>query len=263
MDKIIVTGTTSGIGYYIAKHIVERGNHLIMINRNKEKADKLLDELAEIGSIDSYIADFSSFSSITKCIDEIKENHSSISMLVNNAGTFCDKSMKARNGAELTLMVNFLGQKYFTDELLSAFNMRVIFVSSKAGLFGRLKLKDGFFLNHASGFRAYSASKKAQIIYASSIASDIVLVHPGEVATGIWQGNSFMMKIARSIAKRFHQTPEEGAQSVIDMIEEDDYLKYRKYLYNNHKLVPIDKIISKSEFNKEFLIMASNAIHDL
>jgi retinol dehydrogenase-13 len=45
-DKLVViTGTTSGIGYKTAKIYASRGANIITINRSKEKADKVCQEI--------------------------------------------------------------------------------------------------------------------------------------------------------------------------------------------------------------------------
>ena len=41
----IVTGATSGVGYQAAKHLAKGGAHVVMVCRNREKAESVKTEL--------------------------------------------------------------------------------------------------------------------------------------------------------------------------------------------------------------------------
>ena len=56
----VITGATSGVGYQAAKRLAEGGAHIVMVCRNREKAQKVQAELVHAyGSrVDIVIADF-------------------------------------------------------------------------------------------------------------------------------------------------------------------------------------------------------------
>jgi NADP-dependent 3-hydroxy acid dehydrogenase YdfG len=42
---VVITGATSGIGYYTARKYASMGARVLMINRNLEKIEKLIEEI--------------------------------------------------------------------------------------------------------------------------------------------------------------------------------------------------------------------------
>ena len=208
MQKIIITGATSGIGKATTKALANGKYHLILGVRNIEKAEKLVDELKSKNSdakIDILKVDLASFDSIKSFAAAIHKNYDAIDILVNNAGVFADKKAYTAQGYELTVGVNYIGTYYLTKLLMDVVeqgkNPQVIFIGSRAGMFGKFTLKEGAFQKQKHGFPAYSASKYLQLqttIYLSKhLKTDVKLniVHPGDAATGIWEGDSLMMKI--------------------------------------------------------------------
>ncbi|WP_099157682.1 SDR family NAD(P)-dependent oxidoreductase [Virgibacillus ndiopensis] len=84
MKKVLVTGANKGIGFEIAKQLIEKGFHVLLgardINRGKAAADELEENVSFIQ------LDLSSADSIHQAIQEVKKEHSDLSLLVNNAG---------------------------------------------------------------------------------------------------------------------------------------------------------------------------------
>ena len=85
----IITGTTSGIGKVTSKELARMGATVVMICRNKEKGNLLLNEIKiESGNqnVDLFIADLSSQKEVRKLAEEIKIKYPIIDVLINNAG---------------------------------------------------------------------------------------------------------------------------------------------------------------------------------
>lgn len=79
--KVLITGASSGIGYYMAKEFSKLGYEIIAVARRKEKLEKLKDECDKIKII---VMDLSDISNCIKLYEMCKEER--IDILVNNAG---------------------------------------------------------------------------------------------------------------------------------------------------------------------------------
>lgn len=274
MNKIvIITGATSGIGLETTRELAKLGYHIVMACRNKRKAVLLKDEIiSESGNenIDVMEVDLSSFDSIRKFTEEYNEKYDRLDILINNAGLFSDTARKTIEGFELTMGVNYLGNYLITnlllDSLKKAENSRIIFISSKAAYYGSLKLKENCFKNHAHGFKAYSASKLAITLYAIYLSETLKefnitvnAVHPGQVATNIWKGDSLLMKIMGPINMRKYDSPVKAAVTGIYLAsseavegvtgklfeEKDHIMKYNRKLLDRKLMVDLIEYTGK------------------
>ncbi|MCF6243192.1 MAG: SDR family oxidoreductase [Bacteroidales bacterium] len=84
----LVTGATSGIGKATAYQLAEKGYHLIITGRRKERLDELADELNEKYNCKTIILNFDirENDAVEKAIDNLPEEWKNIDVLVNNAG---------------------------------------------------------------------------------------------------------------------------------------------------------------------------------
>ena len=87
-DKVaIVTGGASGIGEAIVRVLAEEGAKPIILDKNREKADALAQELvAEGHHITVHILDLRRENACQDVVEEIIETYGSIDILINNAG---------------------------------------------------------------------------------------------------------------------------------------------------------------------------------
>jgi NAD(P)-dependent dehydrogenase (short-subunit alcohol dehydrogenase family) len=250
---ILITGTTSGLGLETAKQLAAKNVHLVLAVRNTSLAEKQAEVMMqETGNknIEVMPLDLSSFRSIEAFVSSFTDKFDSLDVLVNNAGVFCDTAKKTAEGFEMTMGVNFVGNYYLTKLLLETIKKgdspRIINVASKAGYYGKIKVKEGFFKTHPHGFKAYSASKLAQIwmtIYlAEELSGDHVAVnavHPGQVATGIWKGDSFLMKLVAPINKRRYASPMDACATSVYLASSDQVKGITGKLFENEDQVMV------------------------
>ena len=121
---VLVTGANKGIGFGIAKHLGKSGWQVIISARDKQRAEKAINELKSdgvnvLGWVNLELRDLNSIEQTAK---EIQEKYAGLSLLVNNAGIPGDMSVNSAH-TELsdikeTLDVNFIGTFVLTKALL-------------------------------------------------------------------------------------------------------------------------------------------------
>ncbi len=82
----LVTGGRSGIGYAIAKQLLELGATVIIVSRKEEPLLKAQEELSAIGPCDAMACDIRDTERIALLVEHIKQKHGRLDILVNNAG---------------------------------------------------------------------------------------------------------------------------------------------------------------------------------
>ncbi len=196
-DKtILVTGSTDGIGKQTALELAQLGCHIIIHGRNPEFTESTANYIASKtgnGSIDYFVADFSSLQDVKQLSCEIHAKHDHLDVLINNAGVFMNERVLSQDGFEMTFAVNHLAHFYLTnllmDLLYSAPRGRIVNVASMAHAseldFDNLQGKKFF-----DAYTAYSYSKLCNILFTNLLAEKLFdspitvnSLHPGVIST--------------------------------------------------------------------------------
>ena len=188
---ILITGATDGIGLETAKMLVALGHTVLLHGRNVAKledVERALSALPGAGSIESYVADLSRMSEVEALARAVTENHSSLDVLINNAGVYGAEDVVTPDGLDVRFAVNTVAPYLLTQLLLPQMpaSGRVINVSSAAqapvdgsALRGKTRLSDS---------EAYAQSKLALTMWSSALARThggagpaIIAVNPGSL----------------------------------------------------------------------------------
>jgi len=86
-----ISGSTAGIGFAIAKSLLQEGAHVIINGRSQDGVDKAVEELKGLvknATVSGFPADFSKADEVNRLIEQLPN----IDILVNNAGIFEPKT---------------------------------------------------------------------------------------------------------------------------------------------------------------------------
>lgn len=230
MKTAIVTGANSGIGKETAHSLAMNGYRVIMICRNKEKAETARQDIINRtgnDQVDILICDLSSMREVKATAGKIRDSYSEIDRLVNNAGILPDGERKVTDeGLELTFTVNHLAYFLLTRELMplleSTPGSRVINVASDAHRYGEfnpgnLQLERGY-----STSKAYGNSKLFNIMFTTQLAKEIegkdsstYSLHPGVVNTNFAADSDSWFAKLFNLGRMFMRSPDKGAETSV------------------------------------------------
>jgi NAD(P)-dependent dehydrogenase (short-subunit alcohol dehydrogenase family) len=235
----IVTGATSGIGKATASELAQRGATLVLICRDRPRAEAVAREIRDKiqnAAIDLLIADLSSQQQVRAAAAEFLRKHDRLDVLVNNAGAMFPRRSESVDGIEMTLAVNHLAPFLLTNLLLdtmkSTGTARIVNVNSDAHEHGKIDFGDLQMRRRYGsgvGMRAYGNAKLANLLtvyeFARRLEGTAVTVnalHPGYVATNIVSlatatGPVRLLSPFWGLAKRFILSPEGGATTSVHL----------------------------------------------
>lgn len=167
-DKVaIVTGSSKGIGYGIARVFSREGAKVVVVCRTEKDGIRVADELGRRDGSALFVrTDVTSSESVRSMIAQTVETFGRLDILVNNAGYHLSKSVENTSEEEWEFIINtnlrstFLCSKYAIPHLRTAHG-RIINISSMVGLVGQ------------PNAGAYSATKGGQIAMTKNMAIDL------------------------------------------------------------------------------------------
>ncbi|KKK85829.1 hypothetical protein LCGC14_2769340 [marine sediment metagenome] len=210
--RVLITGSTDGIGKQTAIDLANMGLFVIIHGRNEEKTLDALCKVKEItGSnrLDSVIGDLSSFDQIRDISDQLHNKFDYLDSLINNAGVNFWKKKISKDGYELTFAVNYLAPYMLTlltlDLLRKGTSSRIVNVTSdivaRSFDFDNLQDYPYTFKPTDTGKSAYGISKACLNMFTFDLADrlkdegiTVNAVHPGGIDTKMLRKTIEMMK---------------------------------------------------------------------
>lgn len=134
--RALITGSTAGIGFAIAKILIQEGANVILNGRSQKRIDKAIQTLKENfpkATISGIKADFREVDSINSLINKIGP----VDILINNVGVFSSQSFEKTSDADWQNMfdVNVMSSVRLSRALLPKMIEknwgRIIFISSE------------------------------------------------------------------------------------------------------------------------------------
>lgn len=182
---ILITGASDGIGLLTAKTLASSGHNVLLHGRSAEKLGNAATEID--GTPETYIADLSRIDDVHALAAAVRQKHSQLDAVINNAGVLKTSQTKTPEGFDVRFMVNTIAPYVLTRKLLPVLpsHARVVNLSSAAqapvdmdALHGRNSLDD---------MAAYAQSKLAITIWSRELAKElndgpvVVAVNPGSL----------------------------------------------------------------------------------
>lgn len=226
---ILITGANSGIGKIAAFELAKMGAHIVMLCRNKEKAEPVKQEIMKLTSNDKVelvIIDLADLNSVKTAATEINNKYEKIDVLLNNAGGYFQERKLSTDGFEYTFAMNHLGHFLLTNLLLDKIKTngeaRIINVSSAAHNMGKINFDDLMSKKEYSGMKVYGTAKLANLFFTYELAKKLSdtnitvnALHPGVVNTNFGANAKGVMKIIITLMKPFMRSANKGAETSI------------------------------------------------
>lgn len=219
IKKVLITGSSRGIGKAIALELKEKGYEVIGTATSKKGIDSLSKQ-----NITGLLLDLNSLDSIENFNETIQSNHSDISILINNAGITQDNlviSMKRKEWMDIInihLNGTFIISKKVLKFMLKKRWGRIINITSASASIGNRGQSN--YAAAKSGVEAFSKSLSKEV---GSRGITVNCLAPGYIDTDMT--NSITLEQKKEINKliplnRFGK-PEEIAKMVSFLVSED------------------------------------------
>ncbi|CAH8269984.1 unnamed protein product [Arabidopsis lyrata] len=248
----VITGATSGLGKATAFALSRKGFYVVLVGRSSHLLSKTLSDIKrqnENAQLKAFEVDISSFQSVFKFRNSLEQwlfesdLHSSVQLLVNNAGILATSCRPTVEGFDRMMATNYVGAFTLTKLLLpllrnSPVPSRVVNVTSfthRSAFSGRFDMDSVTGVNFSRSkqypcARIYEYSKLCLLLFSYQLHRQlrltddshhvsVVAVDPGAVKTNIMHElPSYIQVIAFYGLKilGLMQSPEDAAESVID-----------------------------------------------
>jgi len=229
----LVTGSTDGVGRYVAERLAAEGARVIIHGRDRTRGEALADRITQQGGhARLLIADLASLAEVRSLAEAVRREADGLDALVNNAGIGTSGARRelGADGFELRFAVNYLAGFLLTRLLLPMLERRgpsrIVNVASagqQAIDFADVMLTRGY-----SGARAYRQSKLAQIMFTFDLAEELA---GRNVAVNCLHPATFMdTTMVRLSGVQPISTVEEGGAAILQLVTSPS-LERRSGLY--------------------------------
>lgn len=162
MARVIVTGTSRGIGFELVRHLAASGHEVLALSRNSSPVAQL-----GLAGVTARGFDICKDDDLSGCAEWVREHWLQADVLIHNAGQLIHRPFSETTTADFleVYRVNVLGVAALTRALLPHLDPagHVLVISSMGGVQGSAKFP---------GLAAYSSSKGAVITLTELLAEE-------------------------------------------------------------------------------------------
>jgi len=232
---VLLTGSTDGVGRFVARRLGEAGARVLVHGRDAERGAQAVAEIEKAGGAATFLrADLASLADVRRLAAAVQDTTDRLQILINNAdiGTAGGVRQVSVDGFELRFAVNYLAGFLLTSLLLPLLRAsapaRVVNVSSagqQAIDFAGVMLTRGY-----SGARAYCQSKLAQVMFTFDLAEK--LAGTDVIATCLHPATYMDTTMVRRAGVTPVSTVDQGADAILNLARSPS-LEGRTGLYFN------------------------------
>jgi NAD(P)-dependent dehydrogenase (short-subunit alcohol dehydrogenase family) len=259
----LVTGANSGLGYALAVDLAKRGGNVLMAQRRElTESESRARHDSNSDHVYAKYLDLSKIDTIHDFVDKLKQQNTTLDIIILNAGVALPKARKTDSGLEEMFLVNYLSNfillhLLFTAGLISTKNSipRIVFISSDSHQgsshidfeeFGRY-----FDYGVSKGMNYYSyyklvlntlAIEFSRRFNSNKVKYSFNVICPGPVNTNIIKEAPWMLRVALGgIFSVIFKKPSDAAKAVLYMAISADYEKTSGeylHMFNPKKMDP-------------------------
>jgi NAD(P)-dependent dehydrogenase (short-subunit alcohol dehydrogenase family) len=218
---VVITGGTSGIGEVAAKELARMGARIIVVARDKSRADATLARLRQCGpglAHCAHLADLTRIAEMKRVAAEIAAEEPRIDVLINNAGALFGSRQITPDGLECTFALNhmsyFVVTELLRDRLVVSAPARIVSTASGAHEGAVLDFDDLQSEKNYGATKAYGRSKLCNILFMRELARRLKdtgvtanCLHPGLCRHAVWRSERRHNLALRPAGQVFRDIP--------------------------------------------------------
>lgn len=230
----IVTGPTSGVGFYVALELVRAGAEVVLAGRSPQRLQESLEQIkreipgAKLTALELNLANLKSVRGFAK---NFADRYSRLDLLVNNAAVAAIPYQQTADGFEMQIGVNHFGHfalgGLLLPRLLAAPVPRLVTVASGRINSLQINFEDLQSKQRYQRYRAYMQSKLANLLFsqelqrrANTAGLDLksVSAQPGWTATNLGPGqqaSALERGLIKVTNRLFAHSPQKGALPIL------------------------------------------------
>lgn len=225
---VLVTGSTDGVGRYVAVKLAAYGAKVLIHGRDRNRAETLAVEIRRAGHGEAvfYQADLSSLAGARQLAEAVRADHKRLDVFISNAGigsrTQGAERRESADGYELRFAVNYLSGFLLAHLLLPLLKAsapsRIVNVASLGQ--HPIDFDDVMLTRGYSGSRAYAQSKLAQIMFTIDLAGE--LEGSGVTVNALHPATYMNTTMVREGGITPISTVEQGGDAILHLAAGDD-----------------------------------------
>jgi NAD(P)-dependent dehydrogenase (short-subunit alcohol dehydrogenase family) len=225
---VLVTGSTDGVGRYVAAKLAGAGARVLIHGRDGGRGRALADEIRREGRGEAvfYQADLSSLAGASGLAEAVLADNKRLDIFISNAGIGSQNDGPARqvsaDGHELRFAVNYLAGFLLAYRLLPLLKAsapsRIVNVASLGQ--HPIDFDDVMITKGYSGSRAYAQSKLSQIMFTIDLADE--LKGTGVTVNSLHPATYMNTTMVRAGGITPISTVEQGGEAILHLAVGDD-----------------------------------------